>query len=153
MVAPCRTCICFLRRVRVCCQNDERRSLRQHIQGELRAVCASLLDIVTKKLLVGAEADSLKKTEGLVFFLKMAGDYHRYMTELEVGEERTAQVQVVQHSLATWNVRTKPHRHCCGQLRYAAGKYEQASKVGRVLSMECFIHYDSDQTHAPACWC
>ena len=35
--------------------------MKERIEAELRAHCASMLDLVTKKLLVGAEADSLKK--------------------------------------------------------------------------------------------
>lgn len=50
-------------------QHRERVALKERIEAELRAHCASMLDLVTKKLLVGAEADSLKKVACAVAWL------------------------------------------------------------------------------------
>lgn len=49
------------------------------LEAELRKVCGELLELVDRK---GEEMD------GAVFFQKMAGDYHRYMAEIEAGKEK-----------------------------------------------------------------
>ena len=57
----------------------------EKIENELETLCQKVLDIISDHLLPNATDD----TEAQVFFLKMAGDYHRYITEFKLGEERT----------------------------------------------------------------
>ena len=106
---------CCLRLLR---QRDERLRVKEEIEADMKLLCAQLLDVVTKKILVGADADSYKKvrmgvrllahatpldswcvtqTENLVYFLKLAGDYHRYLTDVETGDVRAAQVCVADY--------------------------------------------------------
>ena len=53
----------------------------EKIENELETLCQKVLDIISDHLLPNATDD----TEAQVFFLKMAGDYHRYITEFKLG--------------------------------------------------------------------
>jgi len=61
---------------------------RGEIETELKERCQEVLDLITEHLL-----DSVQKTqnpvEAEVFYLKMKGDYYRYLVEVTVGAERT----------------------------------------------------------------
>ncbi|KAF5749746.1 putative 14-3-3 protein [Tripterygium wilfordii] len=56
---------------------------RSKVETELSAVCAGILKLLDSNLIPSATA-----SESKVFYLKMKGDYHRYMAEFKVGEER-----------------------------------------------------------------
>jgi 14-3-3 protein epsilon len=58
---------------------------RSKVEAELSEVCASILRILDSNLVPSAVA-----SESKVFYLKMKGDYHRYMAEFKVGDERKA---------------------------------------------------------------
>ncbi|CAI0474341.1 unnamed protein product [Linum tenue] len=68
-------------------RNDEHVGLvkeyRSKIETELSAVCAGILTILDSNLVPSAVG-----SESKVFYLKMKGDYHRYMAEFKVGDER-----------------------------------------------------------------
>ncbi|CAL1377544.1 unnamed protein product [Linum trigynum] len=68
-------------------RNDEHAVLvkdyRSKIETELSAVCAGILAILDSNLVPSAVG-----SESKVFYLKMKGDYHRYMAEFKVGDER-----------------------------------------------------------------
>ncbi|XP_019182845.1 PREDICTED: 14-3-3 protein 1-like [Ipomoea nil] len=53
------------------------------IESELSAVCAQILNLLDRHLIPSAAASEPK-----VFYLKMKGDYHRYLAEFKVGNER-----------------------------------------------------------------
>ncbi|KAE8659250.1 14-3-3-like protein D [Hibiscus syriacus] len=55
------------------------------IEAELSDVCASFLTLLDSNLIQSAAA-----SESKVFYLKMKGDYHRYLVEFKVGDERKA---------------------------------------------------------------
>ncbi|KAH8508667.1 hypothetical protein H0E87_010706, partial [Populus deltoides] len=58
---------------------------RSKVESELSDVCASILRLLDSNLIPSATA-----SESKVFYLKMKGDYHRYMAEFKVGDERKA---------------------------------------------------------------
>ncbi|KAL9313785.1 hypothetical protein ACSQ67_019237 [Phaseolus vulgaris] len=68
-------------------KNEEHVSLvkqyRSKVETELSHVCASILNLLDSNLVPSASA-----TESKVFYLKMKGDYHRYLAEFKVGDER-----------------------------------------------------------------
>ncbi|GMH06261.1 hypothetical protein Nepgr_008101 [Nepenthes gracilis] len=68
-------------------RNEENVSLvkgyRSKLESELSDVCASILKLLDSHLLPSAS-----NSEAKVFYLKMKGDYHRYLAEFKVGNER-----------------------------------------------------------------
>lgn len=72
------------------------------IEDELGGICQSILGLLDEHLIPTATSGESK-----VFYLKMKGDYHRYLAEFRVGQERkdeaeqtylaykAAQVQVI----------------------------------------------------------
>jgi len=61
---------------------------RAKVEKELGEVCGRLLDLLESNLLPN---DSSR--EGKVFYLKMAGDYHRYLAEFAQADSRTDQAE------------------------------------------------------------
>ncbi|XWS14936.1 hypothetical protein CRYUN_Cryun35bG0051200 [Craigia yunnanensis] len=58
---------------------------RSKIEAELSDVCASILTLLESNLIPSAAV-----SESKVFYLKMKGDYHRYLAEFKFGDERKA---------------------------------------------------------------
>ncbi|OGM44993.1 hypothetical protein ABOM_005794 [Aspergillus bombycis] len=56
---------------------------RQKIENELAMVCKGILDIINTHLIPSATS-----VEGKVFYYKMSGDYHKYLTEFSTGVRR-----------------------------------------------------------------
>uniref|UniRef100_A0A7N1A350 14-3-3 domain-containing protein n=1 Tax=Kalanchoe fedtschenkoi TaxID=63787 RepID=A0A7N1A350_KALFE len=56
---------------------------RSKVEAELTEVCGGILKLLDENLVPSATA-----SESKVFYLKMKGDYHRYLAEFKVGEER-----------------------------------------------------------------
>ncbi|EXB55264.1 14-3-3-like protein F [Morus notabilis] len=59
------------------------RAYRAKIESELSSICGDVLDLLEKKLVPSASA-----AESKVFYLKMKGDYHRYLAEFKAGDGR-----------------------------------------------------------------
>jgi 14-3-3 protein beta/theta/zeta len=59
------------------------KEFREKIEKELRGICNEVLGLIDKYLLVKAD-----QPESKVFYLKMKGDYNRYLAEIEKGSER-----------------------------------------------------------------
>jgi len=57
-------------------------SYQKQIEGELRSICKDVLDLLENHLL----KHTTEHNEGRVFYLKMAGDYYRYLAEIVEGE-------------------------------------------------------------------
>ncbi|KAM4568486.1 14-3-3 protein zeta/delta-like isoform 1-T2 [Fundulus diaphanus] len=57
---------------------------REKIEKELKDICNDVLVLLDKFLIPKAEA-----AESKVFYLKMKGDYYRYLAEVAVGDEKT----------------------------------------------------------------
>ncbi|XP_051117544.1 14-3-3 protein 1 [Andrographis paniculata] len=68
-------------------KNDDHVTLvkdyRSKVENELSQVCAGILKLLADHLIPSAAS-----SESKVFYLKMKGDYHRYMAEFKVGDER-----------------------------------------------------------------
>ncbi|XP_076826271.1 tyrosine 3-monooxygenase/tryptophan 5-monooxygenase activation protein, beta polypeptide like [Brachyhypopomus gauderio] len=58
------------------------------IEGELKDICNDVLDLLDKFLIPKAEA-----AESKVFYLKMKGDYNRYLAEVASKEEKTRVIE------------------------------------------------------------
>ncbi|BFG35567.1 14-3-3-like protein GF14 kappa [Prunus yedoensis var. nudiflora] len=56
---------------------------RSKVETELSAICAGILQLLEKHLVPSASTGESK-----VFYLKMKGDYHRYLAEFKNGDER-----------------------------------------------------------------
>ncbi|GLT33689.1 hypothetical protein SLA2020_082530 [Shorea laevis] len=59
------------------------REYRSKVEAELTTVCAGILRLLDSSLIPSAPA-----SESKVFYLKMKGDYHRYLAEFKIGDER-----------------------------------------------------------------
>ncbi|XP_069491256.1 14-3-3 protein gamma-B-like [Ambystoma mexicanum] len=59
---------------------------RENIEKELEAVCQGVLNLQDNLLIKGR---SEAQYESKVFYLKMKGDYYRYLAEVATGEKRT----------------------------------------------------------------
>ncbi|CAJ0961419.1 unnamed protein product, partial [Mesorhabditis belari] len=72
--------------------NDKKQELakeyREKIEKELRDICLEALDLLDKHLIAKAE-----NVESKVFYLKMQGDYYRYLAEAASGDERQGVVE------------------------------------------------------------
>ncbi|KAJ9670209.1 hypothetical protein PVL29_026637 [Vitis rotundifolia] len=68
-------------------QNDDHVSLvkdyRSTVESELSEVCGNILKLIESHLIPSASS-----SESKVFFLKMKGDYYRYLAEFKFGNER-----------------------------------------------------------------
>lgn len=58
---------------------------RSKVESELSGVCAGILRLLDSHLVPSASTGESK-----VFYLKMKGDYHRYLAEFKIGDERKA---------------------------------------------------------------
>ncbi|KAL1101231.1 hypothetical protein V6Z11_D05G285500 [Gossypium hirsutum] len=59
------------------------RDYRAKIESELSSISDGILKLLDKRLIVAPSA-----AESKVFYLKMKGDYHRYLAEFKAGAER-----------------------------------------------------------------
>ncbi|KAI6192283.1 14-3-3 protein [Aphelenchoides bicaudatus] len=66
---------------------------REKVEKELKEICHDVLDLLDKYLIPKAG-----NPESKVFYLKMKGDYYRYLAEVATGDDRTAVVEKSQQS-------------------------------------------------------
>ena len=59
------------------------REYRTKIESELSKICGGIIALLDSNLIPSASS-----SESKVFFLKMKGDYHRYLAEFKTGDER-----------------------------------------------------------------
>ena len=63
---------------------------RQQVEAELNDFCGEILSTLRKALIPFASSlNTPAGEEAAVFYLKMEGDYHRYLAEFQTGEVRT----------------------------------------------------------------
>ena len=60
------------------------------IETELKSICRDVLDLLDKHLIPNSQGDDSK--ESSVFYLKMKGDYFRYIAEVAQGDERNSKI-------------------------------------------------------------
>ncbi|XP_043945931.1 14-3-3 protein beta/alpha-1-like [Protopterus annectens] len=67
--------------------NEKKRQLareyREKIEGELHDICKDVLKLLEDHLI-----DKASPAESKVFYLKMKGDYYRYLSEVASGEKK-----------------------------------------------------------------
>ncbi|CAO2604933.1 14-3-3 protein theta [Lemmus lemmus] len=56
---------------------------REKVESELRSICTTVLELLDKYLIANAT-----NPESKVFYLKMKGDYFRYLAEVACGDDR-----------------------------------------------------------------
>ncbi|KAK6491504.1 14-3-3 protein beta/alpha-1-like [Huso huso] len=61
---------------------------REKVEGELRDICKDVLGLLDKFLIANAS-----QAESKVFYLKMKGDYFRYLAEVAAGEDKKATIE------------------------------------------------------------
>jgi len=66
---------------------------RQKVEKELKDICDVVLDLLDKQLIPKASTGESK-----VFYLKMKGDYYRYLAEVEIGDARKEIMSNSQHA-------------------------------------------------------
>ena len=70
------------------------KAYRANIEEELTKVCEGILALLDAHLIPTAST-----AESKVFYLKMKGDYHRYLAEFKVGADRK---EAAEHTLAAY---------------------------------------------------
>ncbi|XP_028855726.1 14-3-3 protein gamma-1 isoform X6 [Denticeps clupeoides] len=90
--------------------NEERNLLsvayREKIEKELEAVCQDVLNLLDNFLIKNC---SDTQHESKVFYLKMKGDYYRYLAEVATGEKRAAVVESSEKSYNEAHEISKEH--------------------------------------------
>jgi 14-3-3 protein epsilon len=66
---------------------------RSKVEAELSDVCAGILKLLDSNLVPSAST-----SESKVFYLKMKGDYYRYLAEFKVGDERKESAEATMNS-------------------------------------------------------
>ncbi|XP_077147519.1 14-3-3 protein theta [Ranitomeya variabilis] len=61
---------------------------REKVEGELKSICDTVLTLLDKFLIAKST-----QAESQVFYLKMKGDYYRYLAEVAAGEDRARTIQ------------------------------------------------------------
>jgi len=66
---------------------NEAKSYREKIEKELNQICGEIISLLKDKLIPGAQKnEEAANFESTVFYLKMKGDYHRYMAEYSIDQ-------------------------------------------------------------------
>ena len=69
---------------------------REKVEKELRDICTDVLGLLDNFLIPKAS-----NAESKVFYLKMKGDYFRYLSEVAQGDDRKGSERVIASSLLT----------------------------------------------------
>ncbi|XP_071390912.1 14-3-3 protein zeta-like [Centroberyx affinis] len=77
-----------------CMSPELTKAYRQKIEQELKDICNEVLELLDNHLIEKAGED----VEGTVFYLKMKGDYHRYLAEVASGDDRDKTVAQAQEA-------------------------------------------------------
>ncbi|CAF1022483.1 unnamed protein product [Adineta steineri] len=74
-------------------QREMVKAYREHIENELKDICYELLRLLDKYLI-----PTVTKIESKVFYLKMKGDYYRYLTEITTGNKQQKFIEESKHA-------------------------------------------------------
>lgn len=66
---------------------------REKIENELKGICNDVLDLLDKNLIPKAQDSTTGGKESEVFYLKMKGDYFRYLAEVSQGQKKDEVVE------------------------------------------------------------
>lgn len=93
-------------------QKELSKTYREEIENELEQRCGEVLDLISDYLLQSVE-ETTNPTEAKVFYLKMKGDYYRYLVEVTNGEKRANLAKQSQdaYSNATEEAKDLPSTH------------------------------------------
>ena len=70
------------------------------VENELSDICSSILGLLDEHLIPTASSGESK-----VFYLKMKGDYHRYLAEFKIGSDRK---DAAEHTLQAYKAAQVP---------------------------------------------
>jgi 14-3-3 protein beta/theta/zeta len=112
---------------------------REVIEKELTATCREVLHLLDKYLLPKAEEAEEQNVESYVFYLKMKGDYFRYIAEVCTGDDRE---DVVNQSLKGYDT----------AMTVAKGKMKTTHpiRLGLALNFSVF-YYEIMNNSSKAC--
>ncbi|XP_073805833.1 14-3-3 protein gamma-1 isoform X1 [Danio rerio] len=82
------------------------RAYREKIEKELETVCQDVLNLLDNFLIKNCGET---QHESKVFYLKMKGDYYRYLAEVATGEKRAAVVESSEKSYSEAHEISKEH--------------------------------------------
>ncbi|KFV58519.1 14-3-3 protein gamma, partial [Tyto alba] len=82
------------------------RAYREKIEKELEAVCQDVLSLLDNYLIKNC---SETQYESKVFYLKMKGDYYRYLAEVATGEKRATVVESSEKAYSEAHEISKEH--------------------------------------------
>ncbi|KIH64058.1 hypothetical protein ANCDUO_05635 [Ancylostoma duodenale] len=109
---------------------------REKVEKELRDICQDVLNLLDKFLIPKAG-----NPESKVFYLKMKGDYYRYLAEVASGEDRSSVASIGQSSysealeIAKENLATTHPARLGLALNYSVFFYEVASSPDRACQL------------------
>jgi 14-3-3 protein beta/theta/zeta len=73
---------------------------KEKIESELKSICNDVLDLLDSHLIPNSQGGDQKDKESIVFYLKMKGDYYRYIAEVAQGDERNEIVKKSEEAYA-----------------------------------------------------
>ncbi len=88
------------------------------VEKELSDICSSILQLLDDHLIPTASSGESK-----VFYLKMKGDYHRYLAEFKTGSDRK---DAAEHTLLAYKAAQVSDRRC---RRWPRDGFSKASLV------------------------
>jgi 14-3-3 protein epsilon len=124
------------------------RDYKEKIEKELNQYCDDILQVLDQKLIPGSQGN----TEANVFFLKMKGDYYRYIAEYATGElhqkasDNALQAYSSANEVATANLKTTHPIRLGLALNFSVFHYEVMNDPTKAcqLAKEAFDQAISD---------
>jgi len=126
------------------------REYRETVEKELTANCNDVLELLSNFLIPKASEDLKEnsveeKVESKVFYLKMKGDYYRYLAEVATGSSRS---EAVSNSEKAYD---DAYNTCLkGQNGIGGLKATHPIRLGLALNFSVF-HYEISDNHKKAC--
>lgn len=108
------------------------------MENELSNICSSILGLLDEHLIATASSGESK-----VFYLKMKGDYHRYLAEFKIGSDRK---DAAEHTLQAYKA---------AQVRFASHFLVSTPNVPIVLDFvldHCVLYEVNMVTNQSKCW-